>query len=89
MVDENDPLRKIERCASDMAELLKGLEATASIIETLGLTENAQDIETENVAHMMSSFREQLSTIRSGVQGIADIADEALLSTPKRAEALR
>lgn len=89
MPDERDPLNIIEAQASDAAELLKGLEATAKIIHVLGLADNPESIDTEDLAHMMSSFREQLTTVRDSVAGIADVADQALIGKSKKVAAVK
>ncbi len=89
MPDERDPLKIIEEKASDAVELLKGLEATARIIHVLGMADNPLSIENEDVAHMMSSFREQLTTIRDSVEGIADMADQALIGKSKKVAAVK
>ncbi len=89
MPDERDPLNIIDEKASDAVELLKGLEATARIIHLLGVADNPESIETEDLAYMMSSFREQLTTIRDSVEGIADVADQALIGKSKKVAAVK
>jgi hypothetical protein len=75
--EENDALVRIGRNADDLAELLRGLEATANIVHILGMADNPLSIDNEDIAHMMSSFREQLTTIRDSVEGISYMASEA------------
>ncbi len=89
MADESDPLKTIEGPDSDAAELLKGLEATARIIHVLGMADNPLSIGNEDVAHMMSSFREQLTTIRDSVEGIANLAEQALIGKSKKVAAVK
>lgn len=89
MPEERDPLKIIEEKASDAAELLKGLEATARIIHVLGMADSPLSLRNEDVAHMMSSFREQLTTVRDSVEGIADMADRALIGKSKKIAAVK
>lgn len=89
MPDERDPLKIIEEQASDAAELLKGLEATARIIHVLGMADNPLSIENRDVAHMMSSFREQLTTIRDSVEDIANLAEQALIGKSRKVAAVK
>lgn len=74
---ENDNLTKIENIAEDAAELLRGLESTARVIHTLGTGDNPNYVDHEDVAHMMGSFREQISTIRDSIEGISDLVTKA------------
>ncbi len=85
---DNDKLRMIKENADDMAHLLRGLESTARVVHILGTAENLLQIENEDVAHMMASFREQLSTIRDSVEGISDLANEALIEQRKKGKAV-
>ena len=72
-----------------MAGLLRGLEATATIVSTLGTWNGAPDIARNDVAHMMASFREQLSTIRDVVLEISETAGEAVAVRTTRMTAAR
>ena len=85
---DRDTLKRIEERADDLAGLLRGLEGTAEIVATLGSTHDAPPIGTHMVAHMMSSFRETLSTVRDALHEISEIAGEAAcLSTKEVATA--
>lgn len=86
---DKDVLKRIERNAEDLSELLRGLESTARVIHILGTGDNPNYVDHEDVAHMMGSFREQLTTIRDSVEGIADMAARALIEKLKKIAAVK
>lgn len=86
---ENDNLSRIDSIAEDAAELLRGLESTARVIHILGTGDNPNYVDHEDVAHMMGSFREQLSTIRDSIEVISDLVTRAQNERRGNAKAAR